>query len=490
MEYDAIIVPGCETLRKTTVERLQQFRDNGGRLIFMGDAPSLADAVPCTCVKLLFEKSESIDFSRASLLTALEDVRTLTIRYADGRLTDNYIYQLRQDNDCRWLFICCSKEPDNKHIDDGRDIQIILNGTFSPEIYNTESGENYPIKAEYREGKTIIRHRIFGYDSILLKLIDGKTVCDKVQHIPEKAGEIPSVLCEYELSEENILVLNMAEWKIDDDEGYSAREEILRLDNFVRDRLGMNKRGGHVVQPWFLGKLPKDHKVILKFTFSSEIDYEGAVLALEDADIAEITFNGRKITEKEEGFYVDISISKVKLGNIIKGVNVLEITLPFGETSNIENVFILGGFGVRVTGSIAVITALPEKLAFGSLLNQGLPFYSGAVTYKMKAEAKSNSLTITASDYIGALVEVSVDSENKGEIIYPPYTLEINDISDGEHEVGIKLYIHRYNSFGPLHLVDVNEKWHGPGAWRSEGINWSYEYVLRATGILKTPGIR
>ena len=40
-----------------------------------------------------------------------------------------------------------------------------------------------------------------------------------------------------------------------------------------------------------------------------------------------------------------------------------------------------------------------------------------------------------------------------------------------------------------INLVNLNEKWHGPGAWRTEGINWSYEYVLRTTGILKTPGI-
>ena len=53
--------------------------------------------------------------------------------------------------------------------------------------------------------------------------------------------------------------------------------------------------------------------------------------------------------------------------------------------------------------------------------------------------------------------------------------------------IAIELYIHRYNTFGPLHLVDEHESWHGPGAWRSEGANWSYEYVLRRTGILTAP---
>jgi len=490
MEYDVIIVPGCETLRKTTLERLDAFKNAGGKLVFMGDAPTLVDALPCPAAKALFDKCENIDFSRASLLTALDDSRSLTIRYADGRLTDKFIYQLRKDNDCKWLFICNSKEPGNKHIDGGSDIQIIINEICSPEIYDTASGEIFPIKAEYHNGKTTVRYKLFGYDSVLLRLTEGESSCTNTQHIPEEAGEAIGTFFPYALSEDNVLLLDMAQWKIDDDEEFSSSEEILRLDNKVRERLGMKERGGHVVQPWVLGDMPKNHSVTLKFIFDSEIDYTGAVLALEDADVAKVVFNGKEITQRLEGFYVDISIGKLQLTDIVKGSNTLEIILPFGETANIENVFITGKFGVRVAGSTAVITALPEKLAFGSLLSQGLPFYGGAVTYKMKAVTDSDVLTITASDYMGALIEVRVDGKEAGNIIYPPYTLEVKGVGKGEHEVELKAYLHRYNSFGPLHLVNVKESWHGPGAWRSDGINWSYEYVLRTTGILKTPGIK
>ena len=489
MEYDAVIVPGCETLRSSTVERLEQFKNAGGKLIFMGDAPSLVDAVPSERAKALFDISESIDFSRASLLTALDESRTLTIRYADGRLTDRFFYQLREDNDCRWLFICNSKEPGNKHVDYGNDVQIIINGEYIPEIYNTANGEISPIAAQYRENKTIIKYTLYGYDSVLLRLTEGKTECTDEQYIPEGAEEAFGGLFEYELSEDNILVLDMASWKLDDDEEFSAKEEILRLDNKVRERLSMPERGGHVVQPWVLGKRPKDHKVTLRYTFDSEIDYKDAVLALEDADVADVVFNGNKATLLD-GYYVDISIGKMAVGNIIKGENVLEITLPFGETTGLETVFLLGKFGVKLAGSVAIVTALPEKLAFGTLLNQGLPFYSGAVTYKMTAYAESDTLTVTASNYFGALIEVAVDGKEAGNIIYPPYTLEVKGVEKGEHSVDVKLYTHRYNSFGPIHLVNVKESWHGPGAWRSDGINWSYEYVLRTTGIYKTPAIK
>lgn len=489
MEYDAVVVPGCETLRSTTVERLDDFRKAGGKLIFMGDAPTLVDALPSDKAKALFNASEQIDFSRASLLTALDNTRTVTIRFKDGRLTDRFIYQLREDNDCRWLFICNSAEPGNKHIDSGHRIQIIINGEYIPEIYDTLNGEIFPINAEYKEGKTTVHYILYGYDSVLLRLTEGRTDCTIPQYEAERAEEAFGGLYDYELSEDNILVLDMAQWKLDDDEEFSPKEEILRLDNLVRARLGIRARGGQVVQPWVLGKLPKDHKVTLKFTFNSETEYKNAVLALEDADVAEVIFNGKK-AEALDGFYVDISIGKKAIGDIIKGENVLEITLPFGETANLENVFILGKFGVNIAGSTATVTALPEKLAFGSLLSQGFPFYSGAVTYKMSAESEDGNLTITASDYMGALISVFVDGEEKGDIIYPPYTLEIKDIGTGKHDVDVKVYLHRYNSFGPIHLVNVKESWHGPGAWRSSGINWSYEYVLRTTGILKTPAIK
>ena len=46
MAYDAVVVPGCETLRSTTLERLEAFQRAGGRLIFLGDAPRYAEAKP------------------------------------------------------------------------------------------------------------------------------------------------------------------------------------------------------------------------------------------------------------------------------------------------------------------------------------------------------------------------------------------------------------------------------------------------------------
>ena len=49
----------------------------------------------------------------------------------------------------------------------------------------------------------------------------------------------------------------------------------------------------------------------------------------------------------------------------------------------------------------------------------------------VKAKTENGKFTVTTSDYMGALIEVSVDGEIKGDIIYPPYTLEIKGVPNG-----------------------------------------------------------
>ena len=491
MEYDAVVVPGCETLRSTTLERLAAFKAQGGKLIFMGDAPYLCDAQPSDEGKKLFDESIKIDFSRAAILNALDDNRTVTLRYTNGRLSDDLIYQLRQDNDCKWLFICHTEEPHNKDVDRGDHIRITVNGEYEAELYNTFDGTVEPMPVFYRNGKTMIDRQIYAYDSLLIKLTEGKkengTAAEWVE-IPE-GKQVESVV-DYALSEKNVLLLDMAEYKLSGESDFSPKKEILRLDNVCREKLGIPKRGGSIVQPWVVGEVPEIDKLTLRFTFESEIDYEGAVLAFEEADKAEsIVFNGEKVEKNILGNYVDISIFKVALPKIVKGKNTLEITYLYGEKTDIENMFILGDFGVKLSGNEATLTAKPEKVGFGDLTAQGFPFYGGNITYKFKAEAKDDRINIRATWYKGAMISVKIDGEEKGSIIYPPYILTVDGLADGEHEVEMTLYIHRYNTFGPLHLVDEKESWHGPGAWRSTGRCWTDEYVLRRTGLLGAPAI-
>ncbi len=490
MEYDTIIVPGCETLRSSTLERLEEFKKQGGRLIFLGEAPKYCDAVPSERGKALFSVCENCDFTRSAVNTTLEKEKTVSIRRADGKMTDNKIYQLREDNDCKWLFVCSSSEPWNKHLDGGQDLRITVKGEYGVIIYDTQSGDIYPADFSHKNGNTVISQKYYGYDSCLYKLVNKADVqALKEEKYSYKDPKLTYSLVDYELSEDNVLLLDMPEFKIEGESDFSPKEEILRIDNICRERLGLRLRGGESVQPWVYGEKEPVSKVTLKYNFYSEIDYAGAFLALERADTAEVTLNGKKADMTVLGKFVDIAIDKIAIPEIKKGENELIITFLFGESANLESVFILGEFGVKLQGCTATVTALPEKLSFGTIGEQGLPFYGGNVTYKMPVEVKNNSLTVCASDYIGTLLGAKLDGKDIGLIAYPPCVAKAANVENGSHLLEITLFGNRYNTFGPVHLVNEKESWHGPGAWRSKNHNWSYEYVLRRIGLLKAPTV-
>lgn len=490
MQYDAVVVPGCETLRSTTIERLAKFRDNGGKLIFMGDAPYLCDAVPSDKGKELFDISEKIDFSRASLLGALDSNRTITIRYADGRLMDTLCYQLRQDNDCRWLFVCHTSEQENTDIDYGWDIGITVAGEYKAELYDTMSGEIKPISTAYKNGNTIITYRIYSIESLLIRLTEGKQEAKIPRGVTHVEGKPVKSVVDYSLAAENVLLLDTAEYKLSGDSDFRECEEILRLDNALRCELGLGKRCHDVAQPWVLAAAQPVDKLTLRFRFNSDIEYFGACLAFEEPEKLErLLFNGKELEKKLCGNYVDISIFKLELPKIVKGENVIELTYDYGENTSIENIFVLGNFGVKVIGTEKTIIPLPEKIGFGDITTQGFPFYGDNITYKFKANSQNGKMDICTQWYRGAMISVRVDGIEKGDIIYPPYILSVDGLADGEHDVEMTLYTHRYNTFGPLHLVEENLKWHGPDAWRSEKDCWCYEYVLRRVGILAAPRI-
>ncbi len=486
MEYDVVIVPDCETLRGSTLERLEKFKADGGKLIFVGSAPKYEDGIESERGRKLYKNSQIVPLDKAMLLNALDENRTVTLRLANGRLSDSFIYQLRQDGGSKWLFIsrCC--EPYNKDVVSESKLRISVKGEYTPYVYDTISGEISKIACEYKNGCTVISKILFNYDSLLLKLDEGKSdLIGSAFYSPDLAdAKAMPALVPYTLSERNVMLLDIAEFAIDGGE-FKPEEEILRLDNVCREALGFNERGGHVAQPWVLEPETIEHYVTLKFTINSEINYVGAELALEDAENAKIVFNGNEIPNNITGWYVDKDIKTVPLTEIKKGENILEITLPIGERTNTEWCYILGNFGVNVVGRAKTITALPEKLGFGSIVSQGLPFYGGNITYHL--EAQGTDLRVEATRYKGALISVAVDGEEKGKIVYPPYMLDISGLADGEHKVDITLFGNRYNAFGPVHLTDVKHSWHGPGAWRSNEEEWSYEYVLRDVGILARP---
>ena len=488
MAYDVIVVPECLTLRSTTLEALEKFKATGGKLIFMGKEPAFENAVPSNRGKKLFADSISIEYSRDALQKALEDSMYVTIRYADGSDTNRFCHQLRQDGDVKWLFVAQAINPPDKNQIRGDDIDITIKGKYSIRLFDTQTGEIYAVSCTYKEGNTVFSREIHNYDSLLLELTEISDEKESGSIKTEEDAKTPALssVCvknevEYTLSEPNCLLLDMAEYKLDDGK-WQPEEEILRLDAKLCGEIGLPARGGHVAQPWVIGRTPDEHTVSLRFTINSEIDVQNVLFASERITEGSLAVNGNKVDIAVCGWYVDKSIETVKIPDLKKGMNIIELTLPFGVEFNTEWCYLLGDFGVEVSGRASKLIKKPEKVSFSDLTEQGFPFYGGNITYHLPICSKTGKIRLTVSDYVGALITLN----NGQEIIYPPYNAWA-DVPVGDSILDITLFGNRQNSFGHVHYADRSLEWIGPYAWRSEGDQWSYDYVLRKLGIICVP---
>jgi hypothetical protein len=486
MAYDVVLVPGCVTLRRSTLERLAAFQAAGGKLIFMGAPAKYVDAVATDEVKELAAKCQGIRFSRTELLEAMADVRQVEIHTADGRLAERYLYQMRAEDDGKWLFIAQGLTEPNKDVPTTEHLTIRLKGEYAVEEYNTLTGEHYPLAVKLEDGYTVIKHDMSDHDSLLLRMNPaGEAVVNCVEKAEYIKVQKPYGKMPVTLSEPNVVLLDMAEASLDGEE-WAEKEEVLRVDNILRQRLGYPLKVEAFAQPWTRKKVPAEHTLALRYTVDSAVEVDDTLLAMETPEDCTISWNGEEIDNTPVGWYTDKSIKTVKLGKIRRGENVLVVEMPYKVETNVEWCYILGDFGVKVEGDHATVIEPVRSLYFGDWVNQGLPFYGGNVTYHMEVTGNGKECLLQASKYRNPMLKVAVDGKEVGPLVFAPYKISLGEL-DGTHQVDITAFGNRVNSFGAVHLCDENVTWFGPMAWRSENEAWSYEYQLRRTGILSAP---
>ncbi len=488
MQYEVVIVCGCQTLRSTTLVRLEKFRAEGGEVLFIGECPELVDARPSDAVRGLYESSSKIVFSETAVLAALKPWRFLDIYRQDGSRENRILHQIRRDGEYLWLFAATGKNPTCQDVDDAEYVRFILKGSWKITLYDTLTGEIRPLQAAYRNGDTVLEKRWHHHESMLLRLEQGvgeNCAADKMQVAGQ--GKMIFGTVPVELEEPNMLLLDMAEFALNGGE-YMPEEEILRIDNLARQKLGIPLRRKEVTQPYRITPEVPGDMLSLRFSICSEILVERPELALEDMDGTEICLNHVPVKKSRTGWFVDKCIEKTLLPPLKKGVNILEIKVAVGTRTNLENYYLLGDFGVKVEGTRKTIIPPVRRLGFGSIVGQGLPFYTGNLLYKFRV-CVTGQLKIRIPGYRGGLLKVFADGRDWGNVAFSPYLADLSGLEPGEHEIAIRLYGTRQNGFAQLHHTPGIWFYQSPDSYRSTGSRWRYEYQLKDAGIMTSPEI-
>lgn len=489
MTYETVIIPGCVTLRSSTLKRLQEFIKSGGKVIVMGDLPRYADGAESEELRFLEENTVQIGFDYIELMEVLNGQREVDIYNEQGIRSGHLLHQLREDGENKILFIANGKEVHNHDIPEAHDYTVSVRGTYQVTVMDAMTGERKPYAASYRNGKTELRYKLYPEDSLLLYLVPGKREEAVLENKQKQEFKLWGTLTGkhiYNTEEPNVLMLDQCRYSLDG-EAYRPAEEILRIDNILRSKLGYPLKNAAVAQPWTENfEEENTHLLSLSYTFESEIEGEQVILAAETVKGLEISFNGSPIPVKLKGYYVDNSIGQIELSGLKAGANELVLTMPYNRKTNLEWCYLLGNFGVAAAGNTAKLVRKPEQVGFSDLTQQYFPFYGGNMDYICDVEAEDGEYELEITKFRAPLLSVKVDGKETGNIMFAPYRAGLGHLS-GRHQIQITSYGNRVNTFGPVHCCDEGLKWMGPDAWRTEGTRYSYEYQLKRTGILAAP---
>lgn len=510
MVYEAVVVPGCLSLRESTFKLFLTLQEQGGTMIAAGEETRYLEGRPCRDISLLLSQSLRIPFNRYSILDSLEKYRDVDIRGTDGKRSSEYIYQLRRDGERMWLFIANGRKREHWDTVWSKELRIRIRGEWEPVCYDTLDGGKWDADCQQREGFTQMEVTVYPHDSLLflLKPLEknrGEEAPDRRCFLDKQTTlESPAALrdafrrmepfpflpkqVQIRLEEPNVAVLDMPVYALDG-EPYQEKEEILRIGEILRGRLGFSSFEKMNLQPWLRPTEKLEHTVKLGFHINTTVELVNLCLAMEESRECRIWVDGEEIQARPSGWYVDSQIDTLPLPGLQKGVHFLEIQRSFGQWTDLEAVYLLGDFNVFVRGHEISLGGPVRETGFGDLTENGLPFYGGAVEYSFPIDWPGGDFAMRVPCYRGIHIKAKIGSMPEQILSFPPYGMLCRGLPPGRYPVSIKLYGHRGNTFGALHNCVEGCNWIGPYAFRTKEDAFCYEYRLKRWGIGKTPQI-
>ncbi|VGO11481.1 hypothetical protein PDESU_00025 [Pontiella desulfatans] len=467
--YKTVLVSGMDTIRSSTLKLLEKFIEAGGQVVFAGSPPANVDAV---------DDDSAIKFAEGTTFVPFEKERILEVVPQPLATVDapDIFGQLRKSDE-GLIFAALNVNRDERR--EGATVKIKTEHAI--EEWNCETGERMPVQTESSNGwKTFTVDFPVGGQKLWVagdRNVPAPLIEKERGHSCPRALDGPFG---YTLSEPNICVLDFAEYKFDGGNWQSATE-VLKIDQQIRDAQGIMRRGGEMLQPWFVAQHPVKAlcDVELRFAFEIGTMPEWIDLVMEEPENFRVEINGEPLDLSASGRWVDMAFHRVRLPTDLprSGKNQIVLKTRYTENSNIEAIYLLGEFGVEFEGAARKIVPMVETVAVGDLCAQGFPFYSGAITYHVPVPGNATRLKLPT---IGAAC-----AKVNGQVLgWDPFEA---DVSGGGGTVDVELVLTRRNTFGPLHDCVQGRMHNGPDHWLTEGADFSEACMLIPSGLLESP---
>lgn len=476
--YSRVIVGGCVSIRHSTYALLEKFQACGGEIVFVGAEPSYLEGEYDLRCKALAEKCCTLPFRRKDLLGYFDRVRKIVCFLNETDGADIYI-QTRKVEDGYFVILWNKDRKTNL-----RCVTIQLSESWDVENWDCFSGE----RTKLTTGAGTFQLSFAPGQEYVLYLTKESKLPIRINHEYTEL-HLTDRSVSYELDEPNVYVMDCADLWVDT-VLFAQQQETLELDRQLRELLGMPQRGGDMIQPWASEKQKTPaHSIRLQYRVQMEVSVSAPIfLAMEQMEDAVVRVNGRDdVLKKTDIFWIDrcFHVYEISAGVLHKGENIIQISGMYTEASGLENVYLLGNFGVYFRNSVPVIGNAPRHIRIGNLVRQGFPFYGGKVTYHFTLpKGLGKTIMIGLPGMAGSCANIKY--VEKMQMVPWKHRKTQWERKENSDQFSVQLVLHRRNTFGPLHRFPLKQPYTAPDSFVCTDI---HRYALYPVGLLKPPSV-
>lgn len=471
MRYRVVLVPDALNLAVETVELLEQFQANGGKIIFSGRVPKMVGGEPSDRIQKLAEKCLVADSLQAMADAVPSDVRPIHIEEKNGILSGVASTIRYFDSEKMTMYYIVNTSYDQ------RELSVRFAGKTVGK-FDYCSGEILPIAQSERDGELSVEVTLAGMGSVVLfaypeekpELIAAPVKA--LRPMNQQLGKTWQIA----ESDPNALTLDYCDCYFDG----VLQGKGMPVNNIQGEACKLER--------------PVDIDLVFYMNVLQKPDTP-LYLVLETPEKFAISVNGQNIPNVDCGYYRDKSFRKINISDAVAvGENQIKLSVHFTQSdqiyqnlkkslqfeseknkltydTEIEAVYVIGDFGVDTPGKFTeldrravrydglfTISEMPKSVTTGNFVLQKFPFFNGRMVLKntvtLRAEECSGR-SLLFSKRCSTVVKVRVNGTDAGTIFWQPYEADLSGLlHEGENQIEVEIIGNLRNLLGPHHLKE------------------------------------
>jgi hypothetical protein len=449
-----ILPPTLENLDSSTVKLLQDFLENGGKVLSYCGVPAFKDGQSDNALQLIASKWQKqwINGNLNKLSAEIEANCEPVIKFDDLNLHGYVFHHRRQLEDAQLVFIVNSSD------------SLQATGLFninggSVERWDPFTGSAEPFPFITMGEEISVDYTIAPGGSLLLCIKDEKKQSQLVK--PTESSPVqPIGKMQIQRLSPNGLTIDFCDLNLKGKTDtnlyfYDAQTRIFRAHGFDKNPWDNGVQFKSQIMDRDTFGTGSGFEAIYHFQADAGVDLQSLKLVVERPSIFKVEVNGVDLQPETGQWWLERETGVFDLGKVAKiGKNSIKLKVnPMKVLAELEAIYILGNFSLEpVMPGFKLVKQ--KEIMPGSWASQGLPFYSDKIAYtsEFQVDDINSGYKVKLNSWKGVLAEVRVNDSLAGIIAFNPFELDITGkLKQGSNKISIVVCGSLRNTLGPHH---------------------------------------